>query len=144
MLLISHRGNISGANPVDENKPEYIMKALQMGYDVEVDVWLLVDGWFLGHDEPEHQISESFLLKSGLWCHAKNLDALEGLLALGVNCFWHESDKYTVTSNGFIWTYPGLPLVEKSICVMPENFAEKFVDLSRCYGICSDQVELYK
>ena len=144
MLLISHRGNIAGAEPSEENKPSYIEKALDVGYDVEIDVWKLENGWFLGHDEPEYAVTEAFLKKPGLWCHAKNLDALDGLLELRVNCFWHESDKYTVTNNGFIWTYPGYRLVEKSICVMPENSKEKIIDFSKCYGICSDEVESYK
>ena len=144
MLLISHRGNINGAKPLEENKPSYIMKALDLGYDVEIDAWKTESGWFLGHDEPEYAIEEVFLMKPGLWCHAKNLNALGALLELGVNCFWHERDKYTITSNNFIWTFPGYPLTEKSICVMPENFAKQFVDISNCYGICSDQVERYK
>ena len=38
MILISHRGNINGPNPEMENNPEYIQKALDLGYDVEVDV----------------------------------------------------------------------------------------------------------
>ena len=38
MYFISHRGNISGIDKNNENKPEYIEKALSLGFDVEVDV----------------------------------------------------------------------------------------------------------
>ena len=27
-----------------------------MGYDVEIDVWLTEEGWFLGHDKPQYEI----------------------------------------------------------------------------------------
>ena len=37
MFFISHRGNISGPNKEYENKPEYIKKALTMGFDCEID-----------------------------------------------------------------------------------------------------------
>jgi hypothetical protein len=144
MILISHRGNISGAQPVGENSPEYILEAMSLGYDVEIDVWRVGGEWFLGHDEPEYAIEEAFLLKEGLWCHAKNIDALEDLMALGVDCFWHQKDSYTLTSNGFIWAYPGRPLSSAAICVMPENQATENHDFSRCSGICSDKIEYFK
>ena len=72
MILISHRGNINGPNPEMENNPEYIQKALDLGYDVEVDVWGTKYGaWYLGHDGPEYLIDAKFLRQKGLWCHAK-------------------------------------------------------------------------
>jgi hypothetical protein len=144
MILISHRGNIDGIHPTRENSTEYILEAMSMGYDVEIDVWKVGGKWFLGHDEPEYAIRESFLHKEGLWCHAKNVDALEALLPLGINCFWHQKDYYTLTSNGFIWTYPGLPLVRGSICVMPERYSSGTHDFSTCSGICSDKIGYFK
>ncbi len=39
MILISHRGNINGKNEIRENSIFYIMEALSMGFDVEIDVW---------------------------------------------------------------------------------------------------------
>ena len=38
MLLISHRGNINGINKM-ENNPNYLDKAMSLGYNVEIDVW---------------------------------------------------------------------------------------------------------
>ena len=61
MILISHRGNINGPNPEMENNPEYIQKALDLGYDVEVDVWGTKYGaWYLGHDDKEYLIDVEF------------------------------------------------------------------------------------
>ncbi len=141
MILIAHRGNIAGPNPQLENKPEYLAGALSSGYDAEIDVWL-IDGssLFLGHDEPQYPILESFISTNAefLWCHAKNVEALEFLLIKGYHCFWHQEDTYTITSERKIWTYPNKPLPTNAICVMPER---GFVgDIWNCSGICSDYV----
>ena len=39
MILISHRGNLEGKQPEQENNPLYIYNALNKGYEVEIDVW---------------------------------------------------------------------------------------------------------
>jgi hypothetical protein len=58
--------------------------------------------------------------------------------------FWHQNDDITLTSNGYLWTYPGKKLTDKSIVVLPEfNFYNK-KDLKKCYGICSDFILNYK
>ena len=71
MHLISHRGNVNGKTD-RENKPLYIKAALALGYDVEIDVWLVDGKWWLGHDGPETPTNINFLKTKGLWCHAKN------------------------------------------------------------------------
>mgnify|MGYP003336226375 CR=1 FL=1 len=61
------------------------------------------------------------------------------------NYFWHQEDDFTLTSEGYIWTYPGKELSENSICVMPErNMApDALVNFNQnCYGVCSDYVGL--
>ena len=146
--IIAHRGNIRGPNPSQENKPSFIDAAIEKGFDVEVDIWLIDDLWFLGHDEPEYRIDKRFLKHRSdfLWCHAKNINALTELLNNKMHCFFHESDLVTLTSKGFIWTYPGAELTSNSVCLMPENFSielEKHFpnhkyDFKQCYGICTD------
>ena len=39
MIFISHRGNMTCINPKRENEPLYIVKKLEKGFDVEIDVW---------------------------------------------------------------------------------------------------------
>ena len=82
MFLISHRGNIDGKRPEYENKPSYIINALEKGYDVEVDVWGVAGDLFLGHDRPEHRVSVEFLSNQGIWSHCKNIEALSLLEVL--------------------------------------------------------------
>ena len=141
MKFISHRGNINGKNLELENNPTYIKEAIKKGYDVEIDVWF-IDTFYLGHDKPEYKVTKNFLKNNKLWCHAKNLLALENLQKLKTKYFWHQEDDYTLTSNGFIWTYPGKKLSKKSICVLPE--LKKIRIPKHISGICSDKIEKYK
>lgn len=145
LKLISHRGNIEGSNPEKENEPGYVLKALSLKYDVEIDVWYIDDNFYLGHDYPKYIISESFLEKNGLWCHAKNLESLSKMLSNSkIHCFWHQNDEFTITSKGFIWTYPGGKLTENSICVLPEKNNQINSEIKNCFGICSDFLLRYK
>ena len=144
MLYIAHRGNVNGPSPKLENHPTYIIDALSAGYNVEVDIWHSQGQFILGHDNPEYEIDVDFLYKEGLWIHAKNVSALEKLLSLNIACFWHQNDDFTLTTNGFIWTYPGQHLTSRSIAVMPEISNYTRSDLLSCYGICSDYVEKYQ
>jgi len=143
MILISHRGNINGRIPKDENKPEYILSAIEKGYDCEVDVWYDGEQWYFGHDDPRYEVELEFLKNDKLWCHAKNLLALQHLLKNNIHCFWHQKDDYTITNMGFIWTYPGNKLTKNSICVMPEINSSNF-NISNCLGICSDEIKKFK
>jgi len=141
MIFISHRGNISGIRSNDENNPNYINAALKLGYEVEVDVRFENGKFFLGHDLSQYHVDIQFLLNSKIWCHAKTKEALEALEKIKAHYFWHQEDDYTITSKGYIWTYPGKKLFHKSICVLPEKHDyENF----NCLGICSDFIEKYK
>lgn len=137
MILISHRGNINGRNQNLENNPEHINNLLNSKINVEVDVWLKNKTLLLGHDNPKYIIDIEFLKKQGLWCHAKNLNALYYMLEQNIkNCFWHQEDDFTLTSSGFIWTYPSKFVTNKSIIVdLNENWKSKNYN---CFGVCVD------
>lgn len=146
MKLISHRGNLSGAEPNNENKPSFIDKALGATYDVEVDVWFIDGKWFLGHDAPQYEVANlSFgSRRERIWAHAKNLAALYELSKTpeAGPFYWHQDDFHTLTSNGFIWSYPGQELTPKSIWVCPERTHDikKIATNPACAGICSDYI----
>tara|TARA_R110000796_G_scaffold220702_1_gene336791 strand:+ start:354 stop:779 length:426 start_codon:yes stop_codon:yes gene_type:complete len=140
MILISHRGNISGKNISLENNPGYIKDAIHLGYNVEVDVWYN-NGFWLGHDEPLYPIGISFLMNEKLWCHAKNIEALLMMkMEDNIHYFWHQEDDITLTSKGYIWAYPGKQPIKNSIAVMPEIYKD---NLDKCIGICSDNIKKY-
>jgi hypothetical protein len=142
MLKISHRGNLSGPSP-RENHPFYIEEAIFAGFDVEVDIYLVDNQLWLGHDKPQYLTSKTFIdrYKDSLWIHCKNLEALEYFVNLKENYkyFWHEEDSYTLTSNGLIWTYPGKPITDKSIIVLRGQDVSPSYQVA--FGICSDYVK---
>lgn len=140
-FLISHRGNIDGKILHMENDPDYIQEALNLGYDVEIDVRFLCNRFFLGHDEPTYEVPISFLVDRRLWCHAKNYDALVEMAKYPIHYFWHETDRIALTSKNFIWVYPGMQPIKNSIAVLPEIYGD---DVSQCIGICSDYIKNYK
>ena len=142
MFLISHRGNIDRVTDL-ENQPDYIDAAIELGYDVEIDVWELEGEFWLGHDEAEHKIDLRFLLarKDKLWCHAKNFDALKRMIDNGIHCFWQQDDDYAMTSKGYIFTHSKITkATDLSILVSLDGD----LDLPRCAGICSDRISRYK
>lgn len=150
MKLIAHRGNISGPNPLEENKPEYIEKAIDLGYDVEIDIRYDVydKSLYLGHDEPQYLVNWFWLSKyrDKLWIHCKNIESLYEFSSgtSGFNYFWHQTDDFTLTSQNYIWTFPGKSYTPQSVIVMPETSTgrTKLSDLKvyNCYGICSDYI----
>lgn len=150
MRYIAHRGNVDGPNLERENSPDYIDKAIEQGYDVEVDVrGSFSQGLYLGHDEAQYKVSPEWLYQrlKYLWIHAKDIEALYTFTqeTKGWNAFWHQEDSHTLTTHGFIWTYPGSILTPASICVMPENSPIKYTndDINGCAGICSDYIKKY-
>lgn len=143
-ILISHRGNVSGFNPDMENRPEYILDALNAGYQVEIDLWWRKANWYLGHDQPLYFISDSFLEENQakLWMHAKNIAALENVSPYW-NYFWHQSDDLAITSQGWYWVNPNKPIPQfRGIAVKPELYPDW--QILNAVGICSDFVGKYK
>lgn len=141
LINIAHRGNTNGPNPDKENHPDYIKEALYSGFDVEIDVWVIDGKFILGHDKPQYEVKEEFILNDQLWHHAKNIEAISILNSLKpnylINCFFHNIDDCTLTSGGWIWTYPGKPILcTSAIAVMPEKFPEW--DISKAGGVCTD------
>ena len=92
MKLISHRGNVDGKYPQYENLPEYVDKALSLGYDVEVDLWIDNDGYYLGHDEPTYPINLKWLTDRylHLWIHCKDLRTLSEMRELQLEISQHK------------------------------------------------------
>lgn len=141
MKIISHRGNLEGRNISEENSKEAIIKAIELGYDVEIDFWSTEKGFFLGHDLPQYEIDLNWLdnLKNKLWVHAKNKDAARILSLTDLNWFWHENDLMTLTSKGYIWSNIGV-FVQNGITV---EFDFKILP-DYILGVCTDNPIKYR
>ena len=146
MRIISHRGNISGANSCVENHPESVENAIRLGFEVEVDIWVSGNSkLLLGHDLPEFEVQLSWLvdLKDSLWLHCKNMQALEyaTINLKDFNFFFHQSDDYVLTSKGYVWVFPGRTPPKNSIVVLPESeegWIQKLLLEKNLHGVCTD------
>jgi hypothetical protein len=143
MKIIAHRGLVSGPSDL-ENTPEQILSALDLGFDCEIDLRVIDDSFYLGHDYAQYKIDYKFLETPGLWIHAKNFTAMEWLSKTDLVYFWHQEDDCALTSNRYVWIYPGKPLLKNSIAVMPEKCNYTSEDLRKCFAICTDYSHAYQ
>ena len=144
MIYIAHRGNTNGKFESYENEPNYIDMAIKRGFDVEIDVWLVNNLLYLGHDMPQYEVDFRWFRDriSKIWIHCKNVESIVYFKDCGYdfNYFWHENDTLTITTQGYLWVYPGKQPIKDSIAVMPELNNES---IEHCLGICSDYIEKY-
>jgi len=148
MLIISHRGNLEGENESTENSPSQIETAINFGYDVEIDLWLIDNDFMLGHDKPEHPISLDWLVSNEkfLWVHCKNFEAIDYLSKnqINLNYFFHDSDDLTLTSRNFMWIYPKKTYSNNSVIVCKDY--DEFTNYLKKppLGVCTDNPHLLK
>lgn len=151
MKIISHRGNLTGSNPVMENSIPYIEQAISEGFDAEIDLRVENNECYLGHDDPQYFVTLEWLekYKDSLWIHCKNREALEKMSNsfIEFNFFYHDSDSYTLTSKGIGWILVGQLPYKKAVIVLPENvqlysYRPEYIEDS--YGICTDIPIFYK
>ena len=145
--IISHRANLNGINSAKygENHPLSIIEAVQLGFDVEIDIRYINGKFYLGHDKPDFETSVEFLSKNHFWIHCKNIEALFELLPIGVpHLFFHDNDDCVLTSSNYIWSFPrnNVLLTEKSIAVLPE-LVPNWEGLEKVFGVCTDFPEKY-
>jgi len=142
MIYIAHRGNINGRNVEEENRPEYILNALEHGYDVEIDIRHHNGRIYLGHSEPQYKIDKDFLKADGLWIHCKDIKVAERMLEWDedINWFWHQRDYMTITSKGHVWCYPGKEIRGGII----NDFGQNYIIKKNIAGICSNNIEDWK
>jgi hypothetical protein len=146
MILISHRGNINGVNPHQENHPNFIEKAINQGYDVEIDIRFDKESLWLGHDKPQYPTTIEWLRdrKKSLWIHCKDFASLAILLPLDLRIFYHQKEDYTIISDKHIWAH-NLQVLD-SQCIIPllsKKEIEKWTP-QPIYGVCSDYIQILK
>jgi len=154
MKIISHRGNLTGPNPIRENSIDYIEEAITHGFDVEIDLRHKDHNFYLGHDKPQYYVPMSWLVnyKDKLWIHCKDLESLDKISSspIDFHYFWHEMDRYTLTSKGIGWVLVGQFPFKKSIIVLPESidycceYEGKYDRILDTMGICTDRPLFYK
>jgi len=143
MIIISHRGNINGILPQKENRPSYIDCAIGLGYQVEIDVRLIENQLWLGHDYPQYKIDYNWLnkRKNNLWLHCKNLEAADYFTQFKneINYFCHTNDSFVLTSCGKLWVHDlSLSLGNNTIIPLLSYKDVEAYDGKNVYAICTD------
>ena len=146
MKIISHRGNLNGPNSCRENSPEAIFRASSYGYNVEVDLWIINNCFYFGHDIPKYKITKDFIEKisNNTFFHIKC--CIEAELSTKLNYFIQNEEPQVITSAGQIWCHSSYPIFNwKSILTLSET-QNIFLDekLNKCYGICTDYPNKWK
>lgn len=150
MKLISHRGNMIGPNPNRENTPSYIDIAISSGFDVEVDINYTNGKFYLGHDTPDYEISETWMRKrrDKIWFHCKNVEAASKLGELSevsgdYKFFCHTADAFVLTSTDHIWVHD-LTMKLDNRCIIPllDDNDVKSYNGNVIYGVCTDYMSL--
>ena len=148
MKIISHRGYLEGTNDSLENNPSNIDKCIKLGLDVEIDLRVESNNFYLGHDYKKYEINIEWLerRKKYLWVHCKDQYSLEYLNTrkVDLNYFWHETDTFTLTSKNFIWAFPSKQIYKFAINVLPElNFKVSDFEKIKVLGVCTDFPKSY-
>jgi len=152
MILISHRGNLSGPDPTKENSPSYILAAIAANYDVEIDLRMLDGKLYLGHDRADYQVVFDWLLslRDKLWIHCKNYEAIKFMSECQIfRWFCHQNDMAGIVMDGYfsgyLW-YSDLSSLPHPKCIIPllsreqvDAYPKEF--LAACGGVCSDYIE---
>lgn len=146
MKIISHRGNLTGPEPAAENSLKYIQRAVEAGFNVEVDLRLIGSEFYFGHDGPQYKVDGDWIdaRKDKLLLHVKEFEVLKqiSMYTDGWHYICHTSDPFTITSLGFAWLHD-LSLEPDAGTYIPLITLESLKTYSRawlleCYGICTD------
>lgn len=150
MLLISNRGNITGENKAKQNSVPYIMRAIQLGYDVKIDIWHVNNRWYLGKEKPNCEVPFRFFYinknmkysggncNKALWIQCQNIHAFNMLIPYrwSLNYFFKNDTNMLFTSFGYIWSSDRINATHE--CVLATN-DYKNVPTAQ-FGLCTDYV----
>jgi len=141
MKIISHRGNVRGPIKDKENRPSYIDCALGNGYDVEIDLRVIGDELWLGHDEPQYKVTHRWIRerRENLWIHCKNLEAAKQSWIYQAFC--HTQDPFIYTSTGKIWLHNLSEKVDSNTIIpliTSQDLKYHASLIHDAYGVCTD------
>jgi hypothetical protein len=144
MKFISHRGNLKGRKPDLENRPSYIDSAIQLGYEVEIDVRYEKGLFQLGHDTSDYTVDFNWLEKriDYLWLHCKDIASAQILSdKKHIKHFCHVEDPYVIMSTGHIWVHD-IRLDLNDRCIIPllglEDIQHINLYKDKVYAVCTD------
>ncbi len=162
MIVIAHRGNVSGPEDGNENKEKYLKSAINQGFMIEVDLWAGLDLVpSLGHERQSAVRTTSEFLNSiaaMTFFHCKNLQAVYYLSTYIHNPRWfiHHADESVAISNSEpsnikIWRHSSVGPATDAVWAMPESkvgschrdLVKAFRETDKVAGaVCTDYARL--
>jgi len=145
MILYSHRGNLETANAKLENSITYIETAISAGFAVEIDLRMIGNDLYLGHDYPQYLVKQEWIheQKENLLIHVKDFNALSSILKNGYDWhyFCHNNDPFAITSKGLSWLHSieNMPTENTIVPLITYDLVKSYV-WTNVYGICSDYI----
>lgn len=140
MIYISNLGNLSGKVSESEGSLKAVYEAVQLGFYVRIPVWKLPNALSIGVQYPIERVSLGDL--SHCICQAMTVETFQFLLRNKVNCYWRESDTFSITNNGIILSF-GSVVLDGSVVMEPELCLMEDILSKPIQGICSDYISTY-
>ena len=139
--FIAHRGNLTGRQPAEENRLEYLLHAYNECGAIECDIRTYDGKLYYGHDEPIELVDTNLIRQYHWICHAKDLESLSTLMTMGCHTFWHQQDTITITTKGYIWCYPHIHHPDPMRAIWTD-FEDEFTSMDEVggYGLCGDRL----
>jgi len=156
----------------DENTWNSIQNAVKFGFHVEIDLWHVHENEIKENKENKENKEKEFKCgheshwwsiltfeqihqyRHQLWIHTKSIPMLSQLIQYNQKCigqdkdqqwhyFFHQQDDVTLTSDGWMWTFPRPHLYldpDHSIAVLPEYHPQTLIKCKQneVKGICTD------
>lgn len=144
-LWILHRGLQNGPDKEKENNELIIRSLLHSGWHVEFDIWYnsSTNTMWIGHDKATSELKcNSILFHPRSWVHCKNIETFQYIYNNynTIHFFYHTDEDIILTSNKYIWCYPGVYAGPKSILVLPEHHFKSLPN--ECLGVCTDYTSM--
>ena len=143
-LRIAHRGLRGGPNESLENTLRILEQNCANHVVSECDIWFLKNEYWLGHNAPLIYVNIKWLKarKQYLMLHAKTLETFHELQrqnnteAADLHVFYHTEENVILTTAGATIVYPGKPVLEGWMSMMPERAPD--INKRGAAYICSD------
>jgi hypothetical protein len=149
MIYISEYGNINEKHVDKENNPDYIVHAINAGFFVKVNVWLIEDCIHIGKIHAQYVISDEFIheYKNKLWFCAQTAETYNILIDkyAADTVFMHDFTLKNISYTSFETTSDNTEFILFSPEAHKTTYEIRDIwNHQNCKGICSSYVAYYK
>lgn len=141
MIKIANLGNTHGGVPKLQNTKAHLDSAIESGYGVKAEVWIVNKTLMIGDGFPTEEVRLSYLQDPRIWVRAMTLETYVSLYSQKVHVFWNNQDDFTFTNQGIKWANKGVCTVD-GIMYLPETSNIHMAQIAngslQPLGVCSN------